>query len=129
MAAPSLDEVVQQLVSLGGQVQSLVAQLAAANSEIVQLKQAGANTGGSKGAWCGFIDKKHMVPEKFSQKSDWREWADSFMDYVEEIQPTIAAQLLRARFHDDTKVPTYPDLQSKKLLFLSVKGLGRARLD
>ena len=69
MAAPSLDEVVQQLVSLGGQVQSLVAQLAAANAEIVQLKQAGTSSGGNRGAWCGFIDRKHMVPDTFPTKA------------------------------------------------------------
>ena len=123
--APTLAEVVQQLVSLGAQVQSLTQQLAAANSQIQQLHSNGQQSNNSKGARCGFSDGKHTVPEKFVHKSEWREWADSFMDYVEELQPTMAAQLLRARYVDEAITPTYPDAQSTTIATTTYQVLKR----
>ena len=113
MAAPTMEELVQQVVQLGRQVHTLTAQLAAANSTIQQLESSAQRTG--KTAWCGFVDKKQMMPDRIADKKDGLEWADDFMDHCEEVQPEMAVQPDRARWVEEEISPQYPNPESKKI--------------
>lgn len=72
MAEPTVQNVAQQVVCLGQQVQALTTQLQVATQEIQQLKSNANSGSGRKSAHCAFSNRKHMLPEKLTSKSDWK---------------------------------------------------------
>ena len=56
-----------------------------------------------------------MLPVKFQKKEQWKEWADAYIDYVEELKPAVAEQLEKAKVHPDIIEPVYPTPEDKKL--------------
>ena len=61
------------------------------------------------------MDRKQMLPDKFEARSQWKEWAESYIDYMEEVQPLVAASLERAKVHPDQIEPTYPTQEDRRL--------------
>ena len=113
---PSMQELVNQIVQLGTQVQALQQRLTAATIEINNLKSnSGGGSNQNKTAWCGLIDRKQMAPKEFCVKSEWRDWSEQFMYYFEENQAEMASHLVRAQYEQEPIVPTYPSPENKKL--------------
>ena len=70
---PTNQQLADQVVQLGNQVQALQA-------EVNVLKAAKKDSG-----WCGLMDRKQMAPENFEDKNKWKDWAESYVEYIEEI--------------------------------------------
>ena len=60
-AAPTLQQLVGQVVQLGTQVQQLTQLLTSAQQELADLKAM------KESGWSGIMDKKHMLPEKLEK--------------------------------------------------------------
>ena len=41
-----------------------------------------------------------MIPDKLADKNDWRHWAGTFVDSLEETQPQVAQQLQQGQHHE-----------------------------
>ena len=65
--------------------------------------------------WCGLMDRKSMIPDRFEKREQWKEWAESYTEYVEEIHPLVASSLDRAKVHTEIIDPVYPTPEDKKL--------------
>ena len=62
MAAPTPQELAQQVISLANEVQQLKA-------VVETLKQTQSK---KDNAWNGLLDRKYMLPEKFLKREDWK---------------------------------------------------------
>ena len=98
-----MQQLVDQVVQLGKQVTALQAELS-----VLKAQRKDSN-------WCGRMDKTQMMPDKFEDKKKWKDWAEDFVEYVEEIHPAVAVQLERAKNYQETIVPTYPTADDRKL--------------
>ena len=94
---------------MGNQIAQLMQMVTGQQAEITALK--GKNDMG----WSGIMDRKHMLPGEFRKKEQWKEWADAYIDYMEEVQPLVAQSLERAKVHPDVIEPTYPTPEDRKL--------------
>ena len=108
-AAPTFQQLVDQVVQLGTQVQQLTQLLTSAQQELADLKAK------KESGWSGIMDKKQMMPDKFQKREEWLEWSESYVDYMEEIHPAVAKQLERAKKFPDVIDPVYPTENDKKL--------------
>ena len=96
MAAPTAQQLADQVVMLGNQVTQLMAMVSAQQVEITTRK------GKKDFGWNGIMDRKQMMPEKFERREQWKEWAESYIDYMEEVQPLVAQSLERAKTYTDS---------------------------
>ena len=74
------------------------------------------------------MDRKQMMPDTFERREQWKEWAESYIDYMEEVQPLVAQSLERAKTYPDTIEPTYPTPEDRRLaksVFKTMKTLIR----
>ena len=61
------------------------------------------------------MDRKHMMIEKLERKDDWKEFAENFVEYLEEVEPNLAMQLQKAQRHPEAIDPTYPTPQDRSI--------------
>ena len=119
MDSPSNAELAPQVINLGQQVQQLTAQLQAAQATITTLQSAPpagtSTTPIARKEWAGLVEKKQMLPETFSKREFWKEWAEMFIDYVEEFSKPMAYQLEVAARHEDIITPTFVNEDCRKI--------------
>ena len=109
MAAPTPQQLADQVVMLGNQVTQLMAMVSAQQVEITALK------GKKEFGWNGSMDRKQTMPEKFERREQWKYWSEPYFVYMEEVQPLVAQSLDRATTYTDTIDPTYPTPEDRRL--------------
>lgn len=52
---------------------------------------------------------------KIEQRAHWKEWAESYIDFIEEVQPLVAQSLERAKNYPDSIDPVCPTQEDRRL--------------
>ena len=131
---PTPQQLAQQIIRINTQLQQVTAELDNTKGELQNLKD---NQQTTKGKECGgLVDRKHMMIEKLDRKEGWVDFAECFIEYLEEIQPVFADQLVKAQKYQEVIEPIYHTEQDKKvahsaykLMKKYIKGNRRAQID
>ena len=74
---PTTQELAQQAIQRGNQVAAVQAQVQGLQGAAPQGQQD------RRDEWGGLMDRKHTMQEKPMKQASFKEWSETFMDYLE----------------------------------------------
>ena len=113
----SNDELTAQCVSMGQEIKTLTARLQLAEQEILKRAPSGGTSEMRE-------DAKHLFPEAYDEKTSFKDFADEFLDYVEDRDEEMCDQLRKAVDNkDDMIVSATGEENEVKKLYRMLKKL------
>ena len=123
-ATPSMAELTQQLVNLTDQLEQASQRIVALEQRSSGVHLAGQPDHDETRTKGGIFDKSNMIPDRLTQKSDFKEWSEEYLEYIEFQSEKLAELLTIARDSESPILGMGPDDDTRleaKALYKSLK--------